>query len=229
MARDYKHRANTPKKSPRSAKVGSWQWMLVFGIVAMFVVFLIYISFTGSKEPEVATPAAQTPATAKSEAEKKPTAAEAKKAEETAAQEKKPEAPKPPRFDFYTVLPEKEVVISEHEIKTLSREERVGKAKEGKYVLQAASHETFKETDELRAKLALMGIESKIEKAKVGDKVWYRVKMGPYTQMASIDALKTRLKKSGIDTILTTEASAKKAPAASTKPVAPAAPAKTNH
>ncbi|MGZ8175262.1 MULTISPECIES: SPOR domain-containing protein, partial [Methylobacter] len=60
----------------------------------------------------------------------------------------------------------------------------------------------FKDADSLRAKLALMGIESKVEKAKVGNVVWNRVKMGPYTQMTSVSTIRGRLWENGIDVIV---------------------------
>jgi len=94
-------------------------------------------------------------------------------------------------------------VVPEYEIKTRTREERVGKAKEAHYVMQAGSFKTFKEADRLRAKLALMGIESKVEKAKVGSVNWYRVKMGPYAQTDSVNAIRARLRQNGIDVIIT--------------------------
>lgn len=119
---------------------------------------------------------------------------------------KKPETtpgPKSPQFDFYTILPDKEVVVPEYEIKTRSREERVGKAKETHYIMQAGSFKTFKEAERLRAKLALMGIESKVQKAKVGRVNWYRVKMGPFTRTASVNSIRSRLRQNGIDVIIT--------------------------
>jgi cell division protein FtsN len=124
----------------------------------------------------------------------------------TIQQPLKPEAqsiPKPPRFDFYTILPEKEVVVPDYEINTRTREERVGKAKETHYMMQAGSFKAFKEADQLRAKLGLLGIESTVHKAKVGSVVWYRVKIGPYTQMTSVSAIKSRLRQNSIDVIVT--------------------------
>jgi len=207
MARDYKHRAQPKKKTSRPVRIGTWQWMLITALIISFVVFLVYIRMTGSKQPETAQPL---PAAT---AEKKPLKPDLKKTQTPENKEKKAE-PKAPHFEFYTVLPEKEVVVPEHEIKTRSREERVGKAKEGKYIMQAGSFGAFKEADQLRAKLALMGIESKVEKAKIGDKIWYRVKMGPYTQMTSVDLIKKRLKKNGIDAIVTEAGVKAKTPAA---------------
>lgn len=190
MARDYKHRTqnkNTSSYRRSSQSVGLWRWMLITALIISFVVFLVYLA-TGSKQ---VTPQPVEPA--------KP---EAAKVEEP-VQEKKPDpGPVLPQFDFYTILPEKEVIVPDYEINTRTREERVGQAKTASYILQAGSFKDFKDADSLRAKLALMGIESKVEKAKVGSVVWNRVKMGPYTQMASVSAIRARLRENGIDAIV---------------------------
>ncbi|MDO9423190.1 MAG: SPOR domain-containing protein [Methylobacter sp.] len=122
---------------------------------------------------------------------------------EVPKQEKKPEpGPVLPQFDFYTILPEKEVIVPDYEINTRTREEQVGQAKTANYILQAGSFKEFKDADALRAKLALMGIESKVEKAKVGNTIWNRVKIGPYTQMASVSTIRARLRGNGIDVLV---------------------------
>lgn len=162
--------------------------MLITALIISFVVFLVYLRGTGSKQinPQQDIPAK--PEETKTEAPK---------------QEKKPEpGPVLPQFDFYTILPEKEVIVPDYEINTRTREERVGQAKAASYILQAGSFREFKDADSLRAKLALMGIESKVEKAQVGNVTWNRVKMGPYTQMASVSTIRTRLRENGIDVIV---------------------------
>jgi cell division protein FtsN len=113
--------------------------------------------------------------------------------------------PTKPKYEFYTILPETEIVIPDHEINTRSREERVGKRKPGYYVIQAGSFRDFTEADKLRANLALMGIESRVEKATVEAVVWNRVKIGPYSHSSKVSVMKNRLKKQGIDTIVIEE------------------------
>ncbi|MDD1613857.1 MAG: SPOR domain-containing protein [Methylococcaceae bacterium] len=201
MTRDYKPRAQGRAAAERRKKfdrqppsVGLWKWMLITAIIISFVVFLVYLRNTGSKQinPQQISQIIPNKSGAKSPA--------------ISEEEKKPEiksGPKPPQFDFYTILPEKEVVVPEYEIKTRTREERVGKAKETHYIMQAGSFKTFKEADQLRTKLASMGIESKVQKAKVGSVNWYRVKMGPYTQTDSVNTIRARLRKNGIDVITT--------------------------
>ncbi|MEO1878361.1 MAG: SPOR domain-containing protein, partial [Methylococcales bacterium] len=108
-----------------------------------------------------------------------------------------------PRFDFYTILPETEVVIPDYEIKTRSREEQFGKGKSTLYVMQVGAFREFPEADKLRARLALLGIESRIEKANVGSVTWNRVKIGPFSRPSNVAALKTQLRKNNIDVIVT--------------------------
>ena len=200
MSRDYKPRAQgryavqRRQKFDREPGIGLWKWMLITAIIISFVVFLVYLQSTGSK-----------PITPQQISQTIPDKASVEKAA-TSKGEKKNEVkpgPKMPQFDFYTILPEKEVVVPEYEIKTRTREERVGKAKETHYIMQAGSFKTFKEADQLRAKLASMGIESKVQKAKVGSVNWYRVKMGPYTQTPSVNTIRARLRQNGIDVIIT--------------------------
>jgi len=198
MSRDYKPRSQSRHNGQRSQKferqqasIGLWKWMLITAIIITFVVFLVYLRTTGSKQTNLQQISQSIPN---------------KAGAGTSKEVKKPEVkpgPKMPQFDFYTILPEKEVVVPEYEIKTRTREERVGKAKETQYVMQAGSFKTFKEADQLRKKLASMGIESKVQKAKVGSVNWYRVKLGPYTQTTSVNTIRARLRQKSIDVIIT--------------------------
>lgn len=200
MTRDYKPRVNERRTLGRAAakrrqnfdrqpRVGLWKWMLITAIIIFFVVFLVYLRSTGNPQQISQT------IPNKSGAENATTSTEEQKTEV------KP-GPKIPQFDFYTILPDKEVVVPEYEIKTRTREERVGKAKETHYIMQAGSFKTFKEADRLRTKLASMGMESKVQKAKVGSMNWYRVKMGPYTRTVSVNTIRARLRQNGIDVII---------------------------
>lgn len=228
MARDYKHRAQGGNKAPRRQSldqrqsVSLWRWMLITALIILFVVFLIYLRNTGSTkqiEPQQVSQAIPIkPEIAKNEApkqEQKPGPVrntEPKQEKKLQPEPVKPKAemkaiPEPeavaPQFDFYTILPEKEVVVPDYEINTRTREERVGQAKKSSYIMQAGSFKEFKDADSLRAKLALMGIESRVEKAKIGNVTWNRVKMGPYDRMTSVSSIRTRLRQNGIDVIVT--------------------------
>ncbi len=129
--------------------------------------------------------------------------AQAKIKQKTNQPTKQDKAPPEPRFDFYTILPKLEVVIPEHEIKTLIREQSVGRLKKsGKYIMQAGSFRDFLEAKKLQDKLIAMGVESRIEQAKVGDVIWNRIKMGPFSGLDLLMTIKTRLRNNGIDTLV---------------------------
>jgi cell division protein FtsN len=195
MARDYKYRAQDPRESSRRRRpkqkdgLAMWRWMLITALIIGFVVFLLYV---GSKGRQTVAPgqSGNSPVSAKPEDKNK------------LKVEAVPE-PQGPQFDFYTYLPKKEIVVPDHEINTRTREERVGKAKATHYILQAGSYKEVAEADNLRAKLALMGIESRLEKTKVGNVTWHRVTLGPYTRMASVSVIRSRLRQNGIDVIVT--------------------------
>jgi cell division protein FtsN len=205
MARDYKHRAQSTNKptgnkqrSQAKSKIGALKWMLVTALVISFAVFLVYLNSMKKQSGTGTLPLSKTQTTAdvaKTDTEKKLTK---KKLEAEASK-----LPQPPQFDFYTILPKKEIVVADHEIKTRAREERVGKAKDTHYVIQAGSFKSHTEANQLRAKLALMGIESKVNNAKVGDVTWYRVKIGPYARLVSVKALMARLQQNDMKPVVT--------------------------
>lgn len=187
MARDYKHRATVNKKKLQQNSVPWWKWSLIALLLASFIYFLFFL-----KNSETVT-----------ENSKKysPVPTVSQKTKNTPKHQNR--KPIEPKFDFYTILPETEVVVPDFEIKTRSREERLGKGKIGKYILQAGAFRDFTEADKLRVKLAFLGIESRVEKAKVKNVVWNRVKIGPYKYSSQISDIKKKLKQSGVDTIVT--------------------------
>jgi cell division protein FtsN len=184
MARDYKHRAQSKKVVAKKNGVAWWKWGLIVLLISVFAGFLIFLRSTKPVTGNVAI----------SSVKKKPKVVKPKHQDKVAEE---------PHYDFYTILPEAEVVVPDYEIKTRAREELVGKAKVSRYLIQAGSFREFSEADKLRARLALMGIESRVEKARIGNVVWNRVKMGPFTQSSSVSRIKARLRQNGIDAIVT--------------------------
>lgn len=183
MARDYKHRANQRKKpAAPPARVSWWKWFLIILIFIAFSGFLYFLKTTPTEQKMV-----------KPLPEKSKNRVKVDKAEQAKTET---------HYDFYTILPEKEVVVPDHEINMRSRESDFGKVKPSQYVIQAGSFKNYAEADKLRAELAFMGVESKIEKARIGNVTWNRVKIGPYKQAKSVTVIKRRLKKNHIDAVV---------------------------
>lgn len=207
MARDYKHRVQNPSygsNRTRNKKPPTmwWRWLLVAVLIVAFVVFLNMVRgmvaelMAGKPEAELSQPKA---AIVKQEIpldQKKPSVAEPEKPAE-------PVQPEEPRYDFYTILPQAETVVPDYEIQTRVREQLVGKTKQAKYVMQAGSFRQAEDAERHKAKLALLGIESWVEKAKVGNVIWHRVKIGPYDNPSSVSTIKALLQKNGIGVIVT--------------------------
>jgi len=104
MPRDYKHRARRKKKRARLSP-----WTGVFGglLIGLFVAFLVYIKMQTKPDPHVYLQESFPAPVVTTEQDVR----EVRKDEAEAV----PPTPKP-RFDFYTLLPEMEVVVPEQEI-----------------------------------------------------------------------------------------------------------------
>ena len=105
-----------------------------------------------------------------------------------------------PVFDFYTVLPEYETVVDDKQfIREAEKPKQSEEASKASYMLQAASYSAFKDADKLKAKLALNGLASRIEKITVeGKGNFYRVRLGPYSNARTMSDVDRRLKSLGI-------------------------------
>ena len=108
-----------------------------------------------------------------------------------------------PRFDFYTILPEIESVLPEKEPKEKEpKKVRAAAAKseeEARYALQAASLANFNDADQLKARLALSGLQARIEKVTIeGRGDFYRVRLGPYAKLEDLEAPTKQLNQLGI-------------------------------
>ncbi len=66
------------------------------------------------------------------------------------------------------------------------------------YMLQAGSYPGFAEADKLRAKLALNGLESHIEKISIQGRGFYRVRLGPYFDKSSLQQSSKQLRNMGL-------------------------------
>lgn len=110
--------------------------------------------------------------------------------------------PTPQRFDFYTLLPEMEVVITDDKLDEVMR--ALPKSDDrGPYVLQLGSFRRHDEADGLRARLALIGIEAGIQTVVIrDDDVWYRVRVGPYDSLRDVSQIRNRLNRNNISHML---------------------------
>lgn len=106
------------------------------------------------------------------------------------------------RFEFYDILQGKEAPVTEQEVKASAAQQPAGKLKEN-YFLQAGAFQTEGEADNLKAKLALMGVEAQIQTANIPDKgVWHRVRVGPFANIEELNKTRGLLSKNGVQASL---------------------------
>jgi len=105
-----------------------------------------------------------------------------------------------PRFDFYKILPGNEEPATEQQMKDAQSKSAV--AKEA-FFLQAGAFQNASDADNLKARLALLGVEAGIQTTTVPDKgVWHRVRIGPYTSVEELTRTRDTLKQNGVETTL---------------------------
>lgn len=111
-----------------------------------------------------------------------------------------------PRFDFYRILPGQEEPVTGEQLKAAAAREKSGKAQEtakDTYFLQAGAFQNPADADNLKARLALLGLEASVEPTSLAEKgVWYRVRLGPYIRIDDINRARSQLAQNGIDVSL---------------------------
>lgn len=146
----------------------------------------------------------------------------ARRAEQAAKgrEEKKDEKPRSerPRFEFYNILPgEKEVPEKEAKAASAGKAPAaappgpVASARPGSspaspkphsgevYWLQAGAFSDEKEADNLRARIALTGLEAAVRPVTIPDKgTLYRVRLGPYQSLDDANRIKGTLSQNGV-------------------------------
>ena len=67
-------------------------------------------------------------------------------------------------------------------------------------ILQAGSFSSVNDAENLKAKLALLGLEASIQTATIPDKgLWYRVRVGPYKNAGEMNHARNFMKQNGVD------------------------------
>jgi len=116
-----------------------------------------------------------------------------------------------PTFEFYSLLPETEVVVDEPKLSkkiivtapVQAEKNKKNSVNKVKYMLQVGSFRKLSDADAHKAKLAFLGIESKVQTVTIDNKdTWHRVQVGPIIGRKKADALKKHLQQNGIDSLL---------------------------
>ena len=123
--------------------------------------------------------------------------------------------PKKSRYDFFTVLPEMEVVVPEADLNERSRAQTRAESSQDanttappptadadQYLLQVGSFRAAGDAEQMKARLALQGITSRIQTVTVNGATWHRVRAGPVGSAREADDTRTRLAENDIDSLV---------------------------
>lgn len=206
MSRDMKPRKSNKVMSRNNAGGGMLLGLfigLVLGVLAAAgVVWIIYktpMPFNNKSQPSPVMPApAQSTA--------QPPGANV--ATQPMALPGKPGDPVPqngdkPRFDFYKILPGNAEAIPDPKPADQKQADALKGKNEGTLkdplYLQTGSFLSAGDADNQKARLALMGAEASVQQVMLQDKVWYRVRLGPFHKMDEVSNMRSDLAKQGIE------------------------------
>ena len=180
------HKARKKSSPRRTNPAPGWAWLLVGLAIGLSIAY-----FASMKNRVKQSPAPAANSTAPAAAKQDRTTANGKLDSKKSAKQ---------RFDFYTILPEMEVIVPDSRNKA---GQSLPIDKPGTYILQVASFRSFAEADSLKARLALLGVESRIESVTVNNTdTWHRVRIGPYQDLRELNKIRTRLLNNDISAIL---------------------------
>jgi cell division protein FtsN len=123
------------------------------------------------------------------------------------------------QFDFYKVLPEKEVVIPSTELSAMAKAEQqkaaaannasvaaptaetAAPSAPGGYVLQIGSFPDAGKAEAAKAKLALQGFTAHVQTITLDGQTWNRVQIGPFASATELQRVQKQLADAGIHAI----------------------------
>lgn len=174
-------RAQAQRNKPPQSEPKPWAWFIAGFFLGAFLMFMLYL---GGILPEVEG--------AKTTAETTEQTKTAKSSQDKPARKS--------HFDFYTLLPENEVMapdVPEYDPDDAARTSAT------RYMLQAGSFRRLTDADRLRARLILMGLNASIEKVSIANgEAWHRVQVGPFESRRDVKRAKAKLAGEGIESMV---------------------------
>lgn len=192
MARDYAARNRRP--TPKPTGMPGWVWLSAGLSMGLVIAALVYIGRPTQPMPLATPPSTGTAAIAVTQ----------KSRIEIPPQEE-------PRFDFYTLLEREQVVVPREDKPTAPKpvpptatpgkvEVKPASAQGSRYLIVLGAFRQQANADGHRARLALAGQESSVERFTAGNgETLYRVRVGPEEGLARAQSVLAQLKSGGFD------------------------------
>lgn len=202
MPRDYKTRATRKQKK----SLPGYVWLLSGLAIGLFVAFIIYLDKQPENDQDFGS-AVQ----AELEKLKKQANSPANKTSKASTKTSSKPEKKEQKFNFYTLLPELEVLIPESETRPPETKDKSktgtgsssGKALKAdkRYILQVGSFQNLGDAEKLKANLAFLGVAANIQHVTINNQAWHRVRTGPYRNKQLLYRNQKLLKKNSITAI----------------------------
>ncbi|NCF62138.1 MAG: SPOR domain-containing protein [Gammaproteobacteria bacterium] len=184
--------AATRRKKPVKKKTGTpaWMWLLTGVLIGLGLAYFLWAKgYIPQPQVDKTSPGNISNQAAPEDAEEvAPADQDAKKS----------------RYDFFTVLPEMEVIVPEQELEKKRRQQETATApgSNGSYVLQVGSFRENSDAEEMKARLALLGIMARVQTVTVNDATWHRVRVGPVSGTREADEIRRQLAENDIDSLV---------------------------
>lgn len=176
MARDYKHRKRPAKRKKGTSSFGSG---LTIGLAIALIVHLYHLGKRPEAEP-----------------------VEAVTQEKPAAQEPAATDDSDIFYDFYEMLPDDDVFLTEETSPGSTGRAATASSAGAAYYLQAGSFKNHADADSRKATLALLGVSANIQRITIDDnQTWHRVLVGPINDANELSSLRSRLGSENIETM----------------------------
>lgn len=182
-----------------------WAWFLAGILIGMFISFLIYLLKIAphTLPPEnVQSPPPSSIANTQPVSSKETVKETAK---ETTLPSKEPTREPNNSFDFYDILPNTEIKIppSSTNPSEPTPEKDLPVTVPGKYLLQVGSFRSEQEAKGLQTYLVSLNIPADIKEIILNEaEYWYRVQVGPFTDLNKLNQTRSLLAENNIPAIL---------------------------
>ncbi len=211
MGRAQPKRRSNRRQTGSSRGLPGWAMLTIGLIIGLFVAFLVYLDDLDSPPS--------------SSVERQPTEEQSTDTEDTDSAEEGGDDS--PRFEFYSILPELEVVVPD-----ASEEDRDGgdmviegapgapddsgegdagtappPEGDGRFYLQAGSFQKSEQADRMKARISLLGLDVEVQQVEINGEDWHRVRAGPFTDPSRLKDAQKRLRSDDIDYLVTRDKS----------------------
>ncbi|HTY49913.1 MAG TPA: SPOR domain-containing protein [Steroidobacteraceae bacterium] len=190
-ARDYK------KREPRGLDLGRFQPFgagLACGVLLTVVAYAYAHRADRAAPPETPKPEVHSPSAGDAGPDADPADTEAGAGAAAGSG--------PQHYDFYSMLPNFEVVIPEKEHVVKRDLPAAAIERPGVYVLQAGSYRDEADSDRVARQLSLQGIDARVQRVAVDNDVWYRVRVGPISDLKQVNEVRAKLRAADVDAIV---------------------------